>query len=147
MPPAASLERTDAVMRKAEAVLGANPAVESYVNLTGFSLLTPEVNPLSGDARMRFTVSATDNLSGLHKIRIDVLGPSGQYIEINGDLATSGLTDTTVQLDSAHLNTQIQTGTWQVAIIEIFDHAGNSQLLRTSDLTAMGFATQIQVIH
>jgi len=27
-------------MRKAEAVLGANPAVESYVNLTGFSLLT-----------------------------------------------------------------------------------------------------------
>jgi len=40
LPDAASLERTDAVMRKAEAVLAAHPAVESYVNLTGYSLLT-----------------------------------------------------------------------------------------------------------
>jgi hydrophobe/amphiphile efflux-1 (HAE1) family protein len=40
LPDASSLERTDAVMRKAEAVLAANPAVQSYVNLTGFSLLT-----------------------------------------------------------------------------------------------------------
>jgi HAE1 family hydrophobic/amphiphilic exporter-1 len=40
LPDASSLERTDAVMRKAEAVIAANPAVQSYVNLTGFSLLT-----------------------------------------------------------------------------------------------------------
>src|SRR6478672_1007280 len=40
LPDAASLERTDAVMRKAEAVLGANHAVEGYNTITGFSLLT-----------------------------------------------------------------------------------------------------------
>jgi HAE1 family hydrophobic/amphiphilic exporter-1 len=40
LPDAASLERTDAVMRKAEAVIGENESVEGYVNLTGFSLLT-----------------------------------------------------------------------------------------------------------
>ena len=40
LPDAASLERTDAVMRKAEAVLAANPAVEGYNTVTGFSLLT-----------------------------------------------------------------------------------------------------------
>jgi hydrophobe/amphiphile efflux-1 (HAE1) family protein len=40
LPDAASLERTDAVMRRAEGVIGANEAVEGYVNLTGYSLLT-----------------------------------------------------------------------------------------------------------
>jgi HAE1 family hydrophobic/amphiphilic exporter-1 len=40
LPDAASLERTDAVMRKAEAIIGANKAIEGNVNITGFSLLT-----------------------------------------------------------------------------------------------------------
>jgi HAE1 family hydrophobic/amphiphilic exporter-1 len=40
LPDAASLERTDAVMRKAEAILAGNEAVESFVGLTGYSLLT-----------------------------------------------------------------------------------------------------------
>jgi HAE1 family hydrophobic/amphiphilic exporter-1 len=40
LPDAASLERTDVVMRKAEAVLAANHAVGGYNTVTGFSLLT-----------------------------------------------------------------------------------------------------------
>jgi HAE1 family hydrophobic/amphiphilic exporter-1 len=40
LPDAASLERTDAVMRKAEAILGANHAVGGYNTISGFSLLT-----------------------------------------------------------------------------------------------------------
>jgi HAE1 family hydrophobic/amphiphilic exporter-1 len=40
LPDAASLERTDAVMRKAEAIIDAHDAVKGSVNLTGFSLLT-----------------------------------------------------------------------------------------------------------
>jgi HAE1 family hydrophobic/amphiphilic exporter-1 len=40
LPDAASLERTDAVMRKAEAVLKENEAVDGYNTITGFSLLT-----------------------------------------------------------------------------------------------------------
>jgi HAE1 family hydrophobic/amphiphilic exporter-1 len=40
LPDAASLERTDAVMRKAERVLAANHAVDGYNTITGFSLLT-----------------------------------------------------------------------------------------------------------
>jgi hydrophobe/amphiphile efflux-1 (HAE1) family protein len=40
LPDAASLERTDAVMKKAEAVLAANKGVEGYNTITGFSLLT-----------------------------------------------------------------------------------------------------------
>src|SRR5499427_5017022 len=40
LPDAASLERTDAVMKKAEAVLKKNEAVDGYNTITGFSLLT-----------------------------------------------------------------------------------------------------------
>src|SRR5262249_20548845 len=40
LPDAASLERTDAVMRKAEAVLKENEAVDGYNTISGFSLLT-----------------------------------------------------------------------------------------------------------
>jgi HAE1 family hydrophobic/amphiphilic exporter-1 len=40
LPDAASLERTDAVMRKAEAIIAANEGVDGYNTITGFSLLT-----------------------------------------------------------------------------------------------------------
>ena len=40
LPDAASLERTDAVMRKAEASLEKNEAVEGFNTITGYSLLT-----------------------------------------------------------------------------------------------------------
>jgi hydrophobe/amphiphile efflux-1 (HAE1) family protein len=40
LPDAASLERTDAVMRKAEAVLARTEAVDGYNAISGFSLLT-----------------------------------------------------------------------------------------------------------
>ncbi len=40
LPDAASLERTDAVMRKVEAVLAGNEAVEGFNTVTGYSLLT-----------------------------------------------------------------------------------------------------------
>jgi HAE1 family hydrophobic/amphiphilic exporter-1 len=40
LPDAASLERTDAVMRKAESILSKHEAVEGYNAISGFSLLT-----------------------------------------------------------------------------------------------------------
>jgi HAE1 family hydrophobic/amphiphilic exporter-1 len=40
LPDAASLERTDLVMRKAEAIIKANESVEGYNTVTGFSLIT-----------------------------------------------------------------------------------------------------------
>src|SRR6185369_11199586 len=40
LPDAASLERTDAVMRRAEAVLRHNEHVAGFNTITGFSLLT-----------------------------------------------------------------------------------------------------------
>src|SRR4029077_5689872 len=40
LPDAASLERTDAVMKKAEAILEQNEGVEGFNTISGYSLLT-----------------------------------------------------------------------------------------------------------
>src|SRR5262249_43180346 len=40
LPDAASLERTDAVMRKAEAILEKNESIEGFNTISGYSLLT-----------------------------------------------------------------------------------------------------------
>src|SRR6476660_1326342 len=40
LPDSASLERTDAVMKKGEAIMAANHAIEGYNAISGFSLLT-----------------------------------------------------------------------------------------------------------
>ena len=40
LPDAASLERTDAVMRKAEAIMAKNEAIEGFNTISGYSLLT-----------------------------------------------------------------------------------------------------------
>jgi HAE1 family hydrophobic/amphiphilic exporter-1 len=40
LPPAASLERTDAVARKIEGILAKTPGVDHYTTIAGFSLLT-----------------------------------------------------------------------------------------------------------
>ena len=40
LPDAASLERTDAVMKKAEAILEKNEAIEGFNTISGYSLLT-----------------------------------------------------------------------------------------------------------
>jgi hydrophobic/amphiphilic exporter-1 (mainly G- bacteria), HAE1 family len=40
LPDASSLQRSDEVMKKIESVLAANDAIEAYVNITGYSLIT-----------------------------------------------------------------------------------------------------------
>ena len=48
LPDAASLERTDEVLRKVEKIIQASPAVESATTVVGFSLLTGAMGPNSG---------------------------------------------------------------------------------------------------
>jgi len=115
--------------------------------LTAFSILTPELNPLAGDAHFSFAVGSADNLSGIDKIRIDLIGPSGQYLEANGQLSVKGILDTIVQLDTATLSQQLETGEWLVINVEIFDAAGNSLLVSDTDLDLAGYNNRINVTH
>ena len=48
LPDAASLSRTDTVMRKAEQILAANPGVEGFNTITGFSMLSGAVSSNMG---------------------------------------------------------------------------------------------------
>jgi HAE1 family hydrophobic/amphiphilic exporter-1 len=48
LPDAASLQRTEAVMRQVESVLGEFEAIESYTTISGYSLLTGTTQPNAG---------------------------------------------------------------------------------------------------
>ena len=48
LPDASSLERTDLVMKKAEAIIKANEGVEGYNTVTGFSMVTGSYSPNQG---------------------------------------------------------------------------------------------------
>jgi HAE1 family hydrophobic/amphiphilic exporter-1 len=48
LPDAASLERTDATLKKAEKIILANPAIKSATTVVGFSLLTGSMAPNTG---------------------------------------------------------------------------------------------------
>jgi HAE1 family hydrophobic/amphiphilic exporter-1 len=48
LPDAASLQRTEAVMRQVEQVLGGFEAIESYTTISGYSLLTGTTQPNAG---------------------------------------------------------------------------------------------------
>ena len=40
LPDASSLERSDEVMKKVESILAENEAIEAYITITGYSLIT-----------------------------------------------------------------------------------------------------------
>jgi len=116
-------------------------------SLTGLTILTPEVFPASGDAQMSFMASATDDISGIEKIRIDLTGPNGQYLAAWGyffdttPLAASG------QMDTAVLSTLLQDGSWTISQIEVYDAAGNSSKYDTFDLGISGYSTTVTVSY
>ena len=48
LPPAASLQRTNAVMRKIDAIMKSEPAIRFYNSVSGFSILSQASSPNSG---------------------------------------------------------------------------------------------------
>ena len=119
--------------------------------LESFSILTPEVFPLNGDARMSFAVTAYDTAlnmngndpSGVAKIRIDITGPAGQKLIAWGYFSAPYSSMATIQIDTATLSTLTQEGAWYVSGIEVFDEAGNSTIYYAADLSA--YPTEILV--
>jgi len=80
LPPAASLERTDAVARKIEGILAKTPGVENYTTIDGFSLL-PRVST-SNNAFYFVVLKPWDQRSG------PGLDSRSVIVNINRQLAT-----------------------------------------------------------
>jgi len=113
--------------------------------LQGFTILTPDVYPASGSARMSFMVSAMDDVSGIEKIRIDLRGPSGQYLAAWGYFFDTTPLSTSAQIDTAVLSNLTERGSWTISQIEIYDAAGNSRVIDTTALGNSGYATSVNV--
>ena len=131
-----------------------NPNTDSVApTLESFSVLIPEVYPLSGDAKMSFAATAYDTAiningndpAGIAKIRIDITGPAGQIYTAWSYFSAPYPSATTVQIDSATLSSLSQEGTWYVTSVEVFDDAGNSTLYDQNSLS--GYPTAIFVSH
>jgi hypothetical protein len=111
----------------ANSVSVVNPRSDSIAPaLDGLTVLAPEVYPASGAARMSFAVDVSDDAAGVSTIRVDILGPSGQYLTAWGDLSANPSRATTVQIDTAVVSTLLEEGTWVVNGVEVIDEAGNS---------------------
>lgn len=113
--------------------------------LVSITALTPDVTPSTGSARMSFGISATDNLSGVEKVRLDIVGPSGQVIVLWGNYGSTHPTALTAQIDSAILNVLLETGTWTIDAVDVYDNAGNHAILYADELASRGLTTIVTV--
>lgn len=116
-------------------------------SLQGLSILTPEVFPAAGDARMSFMVSALDDVSGIEKIRVDLQGPNGQYLAAWGYFFDTTPLSASGQMDTAVLSTLLQEGDWTITEVEVFDAAGNSSKVDTIALENSGYSTTVTVSY
>ncbi len=113
----------------------------------GFTILTPEVFPAGGNARMSFMVSALDDVAGIEKIRIDLQGPNGQYLAAWGYFFDTTPLYASDQINTAVLSTLLQEGAWTITEVEIYDVAGNSSRIDTDELISNGYATTVTVSY
>lgn len=106
--------------------------------LTAFSFAPPNPDAQASDATVTFTVSATDDLSGVQKINISVKGPTGivKWSAWYGNAATS-----TTQTIVLQLPRYSAAGTWTVTSVSLIDAVGNYSEKDTAALTAAGYST------
>lgn len=111
---------------------------------SALSILTDEIYPANGDARMRFAVTVADN-AGIERIRIDITGPSGQIIYAWGNYESNYPLSAIAEVNTSTLSSLLEEGTWTINALEIFDDAGNSTLLDSNDLVNQGYPVTVEV--
>jgi len=112
--------------------------------LTAFTFAPSDVDAQAGAATVDFTLTVTDDLSGVASIQILVTGPAGVAARAGwfceGERASS-----TTQVLTVTLPQYSAAGAWTVSRVELADAAGNTRTMSASDLTAGGFASSVTV--
>jgi hypothetical protein len=106
--------------------------------VTAFTFTPSNPNAQAGPATVTFTVTATDDLSGVAFIQVVATGPAGvsQVVAWAGSGGTS-----TTQTLALVLPEYSASGTWTVSYVTVKDSAGNTKVYQAPDLTTAGFAT------
>jgi len=115
--------------------------------LDDFQILTPKLYPAPGDAKSRYSVTASDAQSGVNSIEVMLLSPSGSE-SMQAVFASPGLPASIESEIETNTFSQIaEAGVWQVSYVVVTDGANNRAVITTEDLTARGFDTTVQVIY
>lgn len=114
-------------------------------SLVGFSVLTPSVNPLSGNAIVSFQVDSSDDIAGLNSIRVTLTSPAGVVIEAASTFADTTPTSLSAQVDTATLSSFAEQGAWSITSVLLTDAAGNSSQF-AGQLAGLGYDTTVSVV-
>ena len=103
-----------------------------------------------GDATLRFTAGATDDISGVSDIYASWRSPSGEQsfsLSANDgdDLIDGTKNQGTWRSYSGELNRYSELGTWRLSYLEIDDEAGNEKEYERADLDELGFISSFEV--
>lgn len=115
--------------------------------LRAFSILTHQVYPLSGVARVSYAVTADDNAAGIDAVYINLRGPSGQLLPTWAGFGVPAPVSINAQIDSARLSAMMEKGAWRVESIVIVDQAGNAMAYEGSELLRLGHPVEVQVLY
>jgi hypothetical protein len=113
--------------------------------LTAFSFAPTSIDTSSGDATVTVSFSATDDLSGVSYAFARFASPSGaQFRDTSCTVVAGHATSATITC-AVTFQAFGEAGTWAIAYVALTDVVGNNSILRTSDLTALGFQTTLGV--
>ena len=113
--------------------------------LSNFVVETATVDPSTGRAKMHFSVSATDDQSGVRSARVDLISPSGVMLSAQ-TIAKPAKLSTTLTLETAMLNDHLEDGTWTIYSVLLEDQAGNVSQWGHR-LTANGYRNEVTVTN
>ena len=119
--------------------------------MSSFEISTPVVDLSNGDATLRFTAGASDDISGVREIDARWQSPSGEqssfylYADGSDDLIDGTKNQGTWRSDSQELNRFSELGTWKLDYLYIYDEAGNDKEYEKADLDELGFTSSFEV--
>ena len=114
-----------------------------------FSFNSSVIDTTNNNQNVVVNIHAVDNDKGVNQITVRFRSPSGnQFVNafINSQQRISGDDKDGVYSAAATFPRYCKAGTWSVSEIEASDEANNYKTLNTTEISAFGFSTELQVI-
>src|SRR5258706_183860 len=113
--------------------------------LTSFTFSPMAVDTTTSSATVTVTAQVTDNLSGVAAVDVDFVSPSGTQAGGCGMSLISGTNLNGTYQGTVGIPIYSEAGTWTVFYVYVADNINNNRTYHSSDLTALGFPTQLHV--
>jgi len=110
--------------------------------LTALNFTPYEIDTSTGADVLKVNYTATDDLSGVSYIEMSFTSPSGSYKNASAKLEAAESVSNSLALTFPALS---EPGQWTLGLVLLADAAGNTLVLKTEDLAALGFPTALQV--